>query len=64
MDTVTLPYKLQVWLPTQLREDLKDLARERGLTLQTLVVTILQSAITDPPTALAPERPRRTPVRA
>jgi len=62
MDSVTLPYKLQIFMPETLREDLKDLARARGLTLQKLVVTVLQRTVEEPPDYLTAARTRRMPV--
>jgi hypothetical protein len=51
MATVTLPYRLQVWLPQELRKQLKDLAHAQGITLQDLVVNVLEDALHDPPKA-------------
>ena len=59
MATVTLPYKLQVWLPDELRKQLKDLARQHDMTLQNLVVTVLEDATSHPPAALDQARQRR-----
>ena len=62
MATVSLPYKLQVWLSKTLRDDLKELARVNGLTLQDLVETVLESAVNDPPTYLRRGIDRRAPM--
>jgi hypothetical protein len=62
MDTVTLPYKLQVFIPETLREDLKDLARARGISLQKLVATVLHHTVEQPPDYLVAERQRRDPL--
>ena len=59
MATVSLPYKLQVWLSKTLRDDLKELARVNGLTLQDLVETVLENTVNDPPKSLMPEQKRR-----
>jgi hypothetical protein len=61
MDAVTYPYKLQIFVPESLREDLKDLARARGLSLQKLVVTVLYHTVLDPPDYLLSERPHNSP---
>ena len=62
MATVSLPYKLQVWLSKTLRDDLKELARVNGLTLQDLVETVLESAVNDPPVCLHKGIDRRAPM--
>lgn len=41
MDSVTYPYKLQVFLPGDLRKRLKMLANAKDTSLQKLVVAIL-----------------------
>jgi hypothetical protein len=59
MDTVTLPYKLQIWLSDPLRDALKDLACAQGLPLQKLVVAILEHAVAHPLSLPPVSRPGR-----
>lgn len=56
MARVALPYKLQVWLPDTLRDALKDLAQAERMTLQDLIVSVLDEAVKRP---RLPERQRR-----
>jgi hypothetical protein len=61
MDTVTLPYKLQIFVSESLREGLKDLAHARGISLQKLVATVLYHTVLEPPDYLISERPHNSP---
>lgn len=47
MATISLPYKLQVFIPDDLRQDLKDLAHAQKVTLQELVNTALRDTVKD-----------------
>ena len=49
MATISLPYKLQVYIPEDLRYELKTLAHEKNVTLQELVNTVLRDAVTHAP---------------
>jgi len=45
METLTYPYKLQVFLTQSLRQSLKNMAHEKGTSLQDLVTTVLAEAV-------------------
>lgn len=45
MATISLPYKLQVFIPNDLRQNLKALAHKQGISLQTLVNEVLTEAV-------------------
>lgn len=55
METVTLPYKIQIFIPESLRHRLKGLAHEKDTSLQKLVVALLDVSTDEAATSVLPE---------
>jgi len=54
MESVVLPYKIQVYVPEHLRSGLKQLARDEDTSLQKLVVALLSAATREAADAVRP----------
>jgi len=55
MDSMTMPYKLQIFLPEPLRRDLKTLAHQKNTSLQKLVVALLDVSTQEVAKEVLPE---------
>lgn len=55
METITLPYKMQIFLPDTLRRDLKALAHQYNTSLQKLVVALLDVSTQEAASVVMPE---------
>jgi len=53
-DAVTLPYKIQIYVPDHLRRTLKQLARDEDTSLQKLVVALLSVSTKEAQAAVRP----------
>ena len=58
-DKIIQPYKIQVFIPENLRKSLKRLAREEDTSLQNLVYTLLSVATDEAATAIRPAMRKR-----
>jgi len=54
MESVVLPYKIQIYVPEHLRSGLKQLARDEGTSLQKLVVALLSASTKEAADAVRP----------
>lgn len=54
METVEMPYKIQIFIPQNLRRRLKSLAHEKDTSLQKLVVALLTVGTDDAATTVLP----------
>lgn len=54
MDTITMPYKIQIFIPDTLRRQLKSLAHEKNTSLQKLVVALLTVGTEDAASTVLP----------
>ena len=58
-DKVIQPYKIQVYIPENLRKALKRLAREEDTSQQNLVLSILSAATDEAASAIRPAMRKR-----
>lgn len=58
-DKIIQPYKIQVFIPENLRKSLKRLAREEDTSLQNLVFTLLSVATDEAASAIRPAMRKR-----
>lgn len=55
MDSITIPYKLQIFVSEALRRDLKELAHKKNTSLQKLVVALLDVSTQEAAQEVLPE---------